>query len=422
MTRRLAPTFHSPVRFGLATLVAIAFLAACSRKSAPPSGLVEPSAPVETAASVGRNDTMAPSASSTPDGSPPSGTVRLETLVTPDPDDDAAPRAYETWLVDGATRHLLARELGILPEGNPNESPVTASLDGGRVRYEVDGQNVPSTWVGTMSAEFSVRPLAVTRQTTHYFNRMWGCASEDSTWSDASFSGDVHGQCRRGEACDEFAYLPLPDVELPDDYVRGTWSCKRIDGCSVAVDGTKGRGFVTFGQRRGDDPTIRAVVSGRSLLVTIEGATPEPRGDENWVGDDHLEIWVASEAPSYAGCAEPPVARQWGVRVSDGRVFAGAGAGPALLRVERAACDQGTTALRIELPEKHGGLTLAYSAALDREQRMMFATSRLAFNRSTSLGSTRKLDPKRVTCGDVGGRLAPIHHRLPDGEPLLRFE
>lgn len=197
-------------------------------------------------------------------------------------------------------------------------------------------------------------------------------------------------------------WIPIPDVTLPDGYAgdaSGAWTCHTIKGCSAVIDGTKGHGFVTFGHRLASDPTFLAVVSGRWTFVQIEGKPPEAEDDANWVGTDHLEVWVAEESHSGVECVEHAPVEQWGVRMSDGQVFPGVGKPATLLRAERATCGPHTIEMRIELPEKRGALTVAHSAATAHKQRMLWqpVSSRMPTRRlsAASSASTRNAPPAR---------------------------
>ena len=265
---RAIPT---PMKRAWLPALLLAAFAGCSRKSDPPAPAPSPAAP--TVASP------RPSSSTTPVAARPASVNT--TMTSDDPTDPSATRTYETWLTDGATKHLLARN-GISPaDETATDSPVTTRLSGNDVHYEFDGQNVPSTWVGTMSADFTVSPLALVRAQTDYVNRVQGCHRELTEWSWTTLTGDVAWWCERGAKCERHEYVPVPDVTLPDGYASegSDWACRTIDGCSVAIDGTKGHGFVTFGERKAGDPTFLAVVSGRWLFVQLEGDLSGSVGD-----------------------------------------------------------------------------------------------------------------------------------------------
>jgi hypothetical protein len=328
----------------------------------------------------------------------------------------------------------------------PNDLPAKAQIVGQNIHYVFDGMGCTSSWVGTQTADFTVSPLALVSEELLSWHRMFGCSVRREDWNWRSFTGSASWDCEYGPKCPTdqpgpsatpdcwsrtrcktHEYLPIPDVTLPDGYAGdagGDWACHTIKGCSVVVDGTKGHGFVTFGKRLAGDPAFLAVASGRWLFVQLDGEQGEAGSDVGWVGEDHLEVWVAEDQPFPCGgeCPEHTPVQQWGVRISDARVFPGAGKPQTLLRAERAACAPHTIEMRIELPEKHGALTVAYSAGTAHKQRMVTATSPLVYADATSLGSVKRIDPKRAVCKLAGAALVPVMTRVASDKPLATFD
>jgi hypothetical protein len=324
-------------------------------------------------------------------------TATVETMLLADePDADEAVWTYDTWFVHGERRQLLATH-GVRHERDaPSDSPVSTEIVGNTIRYGFDGQHSSSNWVGLDDAEFTASPLALVREQVDSWNHMVDCTMEHEEWSWRDFNGRVSQQCTRGGACETHESVSIPDVTLPP-------------------------GYVTFGKRVASDPVVLAVVSGRWLFVQIDGDLDGAREDDrHWVSEDHVEVWTGPRG--VFDCAEWSPALQWAVRISDAHVFSGAGNPRTLLRAERASCGPRTVVLRIELPEKRESLTVAYSGGEAHKQRLLMATSQLVYGDGASLGSVKKIDPKRATCVVKGDRLEPRMTVVASNAAMASFE
>ena len=166
---------------------------------------------------------------------------------------------YDTWISHDGRRQLLATNGVSNEKGPPSDSPITTELVGNTIRYAYDGQGCPSNWVGLYSAELTGSPLVLVRQQSASWNRVIPCSGSSEEWSWRDFSGRATRDCTRGQTCETRESMPIPEVTLPEGYRGdggGDWSCHRIDGCSVVMDGTKGHGYVTFGERLASDPVV----------------------------------------------------------------------------------------------------------------------------------------------------------------------
>lgn len=122
----------------------------------------------------------------------------------------------------------------------------------------------------------------------------------------------------------------------------------------------------------------------------------------------HIEIWVG-EADPFDQKNQKAKARQWGVRISDGAVFAGSGnPDPADVHVDLAA-GRAATRLKIALPNVRSGTTFVYSDGDDgASQHALISTSHLVFGRVQSLGVVRTISEADAVCRVKNGTLEPV--------------
>ena len=131
----------------------------------------------------------------------------------------------------------------------------------------------------------------------------------------------------------------------------------------------------------------------------------------SWVKDAHLELWLATELPGYFNqCLGKDLAtpQQWGIRIADGKVFAGAGKpDEKALGVEKVALPGGAARLKITLPKGMAAITLVYSDSDDgKTQERLIGSSKVVFGETQSLGSVEVIsDDAPVACKLVGGAL-----------------
>jgi hypothetical protein len=313
-----------------------------------------------------------------------------------------------------------------------------------------------SNWFGDSGAEFDLNPPTLVSESTFTGNRMGPCGIQVTTWNWKSFSGSVtwgreaaEGDLLPGEhpkiatdemwrntRCLEFDYDPIPDVRIDGAFIGDGWKATALGDCALDVDGSKDHGFVTVGKPASrDDARFRAVLSGWTLFVEVRDDVfigPSAR----WVNDDHLEIWLGSEADdTWKGgllgeAASEKVyeqqfpVQQWGIRMVDASVFPAAGNPTGPLTAERFQVDPNTVHLRLKLPSPFKTITVVYSDSDDaRGQKTLLATSRLIFNVGSSLGVARTIDPARAKCAVINGRLEPVLAPTPGPEcPLVGGE
>ena len=216
--------------------------------------------------------------------------------------------------------------------------------------------------------------------------------------------------------------MSIPAVDFEGDFVASGWKDSALGKCSATVDSAGRSGFVTYG-KAGEvrDASMRVVASKNGeIFVEVE--------DDKWVGpsakwvkDDHLELWLAKELPGYmdhclsgeeeGGRVGP---KQWGIRVADGKVFAGFGTPKPeekAISVERSSAPGGAGAVRfkIVIPKGFGAVTVSYSDSDDgKKQERLIATSKLVHGKLATLGALEVIDGKSAACRVDGGKLEPV--------------
>jgi hypothetical protein len=336
--------------------------------------------------------------------------------------------SVESWLVTKKDARFVREQLLVtdcvrLERGWPAEIKVKGDV----VRYELDGQDVPSTWVGWRWAEVGLDPPRLIADGASYWNRMQRCPREEVerrtsldalgrpsaaglvqnvTWSSATRCDDDPSTCTRPGA---LAFLAVPRLKLPPEYERDGWRSTEIGSCSVTVDGAPGRGFVTFGASSGaSDASMRVVLSDAHVLY-VDVRDDRFTSGAQWVKSDHLEIWSTPSGPSYMTACPPSSDKptQWGITIADAKVHRGVvGTVDSLLTADRAEAN-GVVHLRVALPKTTSpleGLTVAYSDSDDgARQKSLVATSKLVFGRQETLGRVERLPT--TSCVVRSGRL-----------------
>lgn len=222
-------------------------------------------------------------------------------------------------------------------------------------------------------------------------------------------------------------YVLIPEVTLPPEFLAGGWKSTALGRCSVSVDGGPG-GYSVYGAGQGDaDASMRVLASaddeGQVLFVEISDdhwvGPGLPVAGRKWLFDDHLEIW-ASDGPSFSsGCTkhDQGAPRQWAIRISDGQVFAAAGASGELPQAETVLPKKGPARLRIRLPAvgREPRITVVYSDSDDgKRQKRLIATSTVVRGWAVTLGEVK---PGAGTCKVLKGKLevsTPIEKTDPD--------
>ena len=218
-----------------------------------------------------------------------------------------------------------------------------------------------------------------------------------------------------------FDTFPIRDLTHPSCYRTGGFRDTALGACAAEIDGTGQHGYVTFGPTADHAAaSVRAVLSDHDeLFVEVHDAHPSGASGR-WVADDHLEIWTATVTGGFDNQCIPtkePPPKQWGIRLADGKVFAGYGSPkPAELTIERAAKDDGLVRFRIGLPHEYQGITVAYSDGDGHKQQRLFATSIAKKGVPETVGAAFDIKADQAVCEVRDGRLEPriTYARKPD--------
>ncbi|MCY1082436.1 hypothetical protein [Archangium lansingense] len=234
-------------------------------------------------------------------------------------------------------------------------------------------------------------------------------------------------ECESGEPSLGERTLPyLPQVQVDKAYLQGGWKQAGLGAC-----GFESGNFLLGNQ---DDPKDASL---KALLVTPDTLLVEVRDDKwtgpsaKWLNDDHVEVWLAPEAPQeLTGCGKPTDAQkpsQWGIRVTDGKVFPAFGSPKQTIQVERAELPgkQGYR-LKLKLPTPFKGISVVYSDSdSGKKQELMLATSAVKFGRPETLNPVRGVSPAEATCAVKNGQLALVPGTAKKTEPdvaVLRMD
>ncbi len=310
-----------------------------------------------------------------------------------------------------------------------------------------------SLWTGSKEAELTLDPPAVVTETSTGFHAFAGCHIETQRWNWQTFSGSVDWSrdvCEPSKGavlgrtrvvkdpagaktlCRDYAFDSIPSVAVDPIAGDGSshdpwWTHAGLGRCSLAVDGSKGHGFLLSGKTSGrDDASFKAVLFDQTLIVEVnDDVLTGPVA--KWSDGDHLDLWLASDADSYFGwCEGGETERQqrfgptrWVVRIVDGQVFDRSGAPVRDIAVTRVEAGPTTVRLRVELPP-FKAITLVYSDSDDGTAvKSVLASSRLVQGDGTTLGLPRSIDPALATCAVVNGNLEPVRKTPQDEKALV---
>lgn len=328
--------------------------------------------------------------------------------------------AYEYWLVTGAPSvapRLLAKACND-GYGAAGVGQDVITVGDNAFTLEHSGG---SNWRWGSTHKLTLAPLRILSTTSE---GRWtvGPNTEETSWDWEKFKGTVTWYSPPCEADGvpppadsprgaDYEYLPIPRVEIEAAFRDGGFRDVALGACAVDIDGTGDRGHL-FGEKTPREAaSLRAVLSKQDELF-IEVRDAQPSGaSARWVADDHVELWLSSTQRSYSNqCLAPAEApAQWGIRIADGKVFAGYGSPrTSVLVVERAAKDAGVVRFRVGLPKGIARITVAYSDGDGRRQRSLFGTSAAKKGLSESLGAPFDVRPTSAVCRARDGRLEPV--------------
>jgi hypothetical protein len=212
---------------------------------------------------------------------------------------------------------------------------------------------------------------------------------------------EEQGACELGKA--NGRYVLIPKIAMT---VEGA---PFLGSCAATIDASGQRGFVVFGKPTGRNvPSVKALlISDRELLVTVTDREFR-EGGRSWVHDDHLEIWQGLPIATDKCSEAKKRMMQWGVRISDARIFADHERAEALVLLSRQRKRENglvIASFRFRLEYKAEGITVVYSKAAGRRQRMLIATSRIKRRDPTSLGEAYTIPRGAARCELRDGKL-----------------
>jgi len=200
----------------------------------------------------------------------------------------------------------------------------------------------------------------------------------------------------------DYEYSPIPRfASAPADLSRGDFSA-----CALAVTSSGSSGYVVHG-KPGQDGDARFRVLAVENQLFIELSDDHYVEGKSWVSSDHFELWLADEVDDHSmHCLEKGLQlEQWGIRASDGAVFAGAGRPDVQrIQVERLQVE-GRLQFVVTLPADKQGITLVYSDADGASgQERLIATSHFRFGDRHTLGAFHPFPADAVRCVARGSR------------------
>jgi hypothetical protein len=325
------------------------------------------------------------------------------------------PYRREFWLVSpGIPQRLL--DLCNDGYGAAGLGEDVIDFDDNEISHEQSGG---SAWRWSNTKEIQLWPLRMRRQSSCSFHT-GAPGFQYKRWDWTRFAGqgayavtnrcrkpgpnEEQGACELDKANGRFVLIPKIDMKVQGAPYLGT--------CAATIDASGKNGFVVFGKPTGRAvPSVKALlISDRELLVTVtdrEFAT----GGRSWIHDDHIEIWQGLPIATDKCSEAKKRLLQWGVRMSDARIFAGHGRAEALVLLSRRRKREDglvTAAFRFRLEYKVEGITVVYSKAAGRRQRMLIATSRLKYRDPTSLGEAYTIPRGAAQCAMRNGKLDVI--------------
>jgi hypothetical protein len=190
----------------------------------------------------------------------------------------------------------------------------------------------------------------------------------------------------------EYRYTSIPKLSTSSAFAVSWSSAPFPDNCVTVSAGEYGDGYLIYGKygSRTDSRMKVVRVSNKEFLVEVADDA-FIFGDPNWLNEDHLEVWEGSKLPSYMGCLEKRKASQWGIRLSDGKVFPARGApkeNPAVELAELPASGgMNVKRLKLTFPAPAESVSFVYSDTDDgKKVERLTGTSKVMLKDSNSLG------------------------------------
>jgi len=222
---------------------------------------------------------------------------------------------------------------------------------------------------------------------------------------------DNEGALPEDARVNRYRAIPL----LPADSLPAELNQAHLGSCALTLSAETGNGFIVYGDAAAaanDRNWMKiAAVEPDGLIVSVRTGFVVT-GGRSWLAEDHLEIWQSPYSGYGDACLrDDSPARQWGIRLSDGAVFAAHGDPAALPQVVGRASTIDTqggviVTLHLKLAEPIENLTAVFSKGDGKKgQRWLLASSDLAFGQAETLGHTYAIPLEDMSCALEEGRL-----------------
>ena len=233
------------------------------------------------------------------------------------------------WLVDvAAPKRPWIRQL--VGQCEEDMRDVHAVVDARTMTFSFGNQSMYTANQSSNNTVIGLDPLRLV-ETSHTFARD---DEHSTTWNWDNFAGTVENErnfCegkrppdagahdRESDQADvEAQAVLIPEVSLPPAFLAGGWKTTGLGRCAARVGGD--HGFTVHGAKgTAADSSMRVVFASADELFIEVTDNRFVSGAKTWVKDDHVEIWAAAPDNWCVDPGEKPSARQWGIRVTDGR-------------------------------------------------------------------------------------------------------
>ena len=191
----------------------------------------------------------------------------------------------------------------------------------------------------------------------------------------------------------EYNYTLIPELSTSSAFAVSWSSAPFPDNCVTVSAGEDGNGYLIYGKygKRTDSRMKVVRVSAKEFLVEVADDA-FVFGNPNWLNEDHLEVWEGRELQSYSdGCLDKRKASQWGIRLSDGKVFPARGNPKENPTVELAelpaAGGMNVKRLKVTFPSPAESVSFVYSDTDDgKKAERLTGTSKVMLKDANSLG------------------------------------
>jgi hypothetical protein len=293
---------------------------------------------------------------------------------------------------------------------DPQESGTSITISANHVLFS---KRYGSRGASLESATLSLDPTRILLEEHHHHQPAGGpdtfAPYFDLSWNWTSFQGEgTHTNlwsCEKTQQDsnnrDERQFLVIPRVDMNDEFRQDGWKNALLGSCALGLD--RSSGFILQGtpETLTFQQSIKILlISDHELLVDVSTITFHGESS-NWLNNDHLEIWQDGQ--------------QWGIQLSDGKVYAAAGHPSHLPTVQKVIKTSGgqpsVTGLKITLTkpvQQVPGLGISYSASdQGRSVKYLLSTSEICFFHPEDVSFVKQIESDAATCMIQDGMLSP---------------